>query len=235
MSHKNLEEQAEEEKEEGEVIYLRSYSKAIFLFPLFITSIILWLLQYFLGTSGNPLPWLGFTWTLVFFINIIAIAFDISATKFFIIILIVIIVIVLLIFLVLPSTLYTIFHDVDYIEFNIGMSKNFYMVMTIILGIILLVTLIIPLFNYWKLERNEITHRKGIFVEADRYPTKSLRYKKKIPDVIEFFLMGAGSITLFLGRNDTEHLKTILAINNKARRIDSLLSEFEVEVEPDYN
>ncbi len=232
-TNKNLEAQAKEEKKEGEIIYLRSYSKLIYFFPLFFTTIILWILQYFLSPSGQPYPWLGFVWVLIFFINVLAIGFDISTTKLFILILIIALAIVLSLFLILPSILQAFYQQVGIIAFNIGMSEDFYFVITAILGIVLLITLIAPRFNYWKLERNEIIHKKGIFVEADRYPTKGLKYRKKIPDVLEFFLLGAGSITLMLGKNDVEHLSTILRVDNKARRIDSLLSEVEVEVEPD--
>ncbi|MFX1280472.1 MAG: hypothetical protein ACFFA3_13770 [Promethearchaeota archaeon] len=231
MGFNNLEEQAKEEEEEGEVIYLRTYSKAIFLFPLFIINIILWILQYALGKSGKPVPWLGFIWTLVFFINLITIAFDISSTKFFIIILIFIIAFLLIVFLILPPTLHDFYNKVQLVEFNIGMNEDFYLVMTLILGLILLITIIAPRFNYWKLERNELYHKRGIFVEADRYSTRGLRYKKKIPDILEFFMLGAGSITFLLGEDDSEHLNTVPLINKKAKKLDFLLSDLEVEVE----
>ncbi|MEJ2252442.1 MAG: hypothetical protein P8Y97_22620 [Candidatus Lokiarchaeota archaeon] len=233
MTNNNLEEQEKEEQKEGEIIYLRSYSKAIFFFPLFFTTIILWLLQYFLGASGKPVPYLGFVWILVFFINLITVSFNISSMKFFILILIVVIVISFSIFFTLPVILVEFYQKVERVGFSIGMNEDFYMVITIILGSILLVTLIIPRFNYWRLERNEFYHKKGIFVTADRYPIKSLQFEKKIPDILEFFMLGAGSITLIIGNTKTAHLNTIVRIDNKAERIDSLLSEFEVEVEPD--
>jgi hypothetical protein len=233
MSSKTLEQQAKEEKKEGEVIYLRSYSKVVFLFPLFLTSIILWIIQYFFGATGEPLPWLGFVWTVVFFINLLTIAFDLSATKFFVIMIIIAVLIVLSIFLSLPAIINTFFKNVTIVEFNIGMNIDFYLVMTFLIGILLLIALIVPRFNYWKLMRNELIHKKGIFVEADRYPTKGLRFKKKIPDILEFFFLGAGSITLLLSKDDSEHLSTIPRIDNKTRRIDELLSEIEVEIEPD--
>ena len=233
MGDNNLKKHFKEEKKEGEVIYLRTYSKAIFLFPLFITNIILWILQYFLGGSGNPVPWLGFIWILVFFINLLTIVFDISSTKFLIILLIFVVVILLVVFLILPPTLKVFYEKVQFVEFNIGMNEDFYLVMTFVLGIILLITMITPQFNYWKLERNELYHKKGIFVEADRYSTRGLRYKKIIPDILEFFILGAGSITFLLGEDNAEHLNTITRINHKAKKIDFLLSDLEVEIEPD--
>ena len=233
MSSKTLKEQAKEEKKEGEVIYLRSYSKVIFLFPLFFTTIVLWIIQYFFSVSGAPVPWLGFVWTVVLFVNLLTMAFDMSSTKFFVIILIIAVLIVLSIFLSLPAIINTFFQNLVVVEFNIGMNVDFYFVMTVVIGILLLIALIAPRFNYWRLERNELYHRKGIFVEAERFPTKGLRLKKKIPDVLEFFFLGAGSLTLLLGNDETEHLSTILRIDHKSRRIDALLSEIEVELEPD--
>jgi hypothetical protein len=234
MPSNNLEQQAKAEKKEGEVIYLRSYSKVIFLFPLFFTTIILWIIQYFFqNSSGDPVPWLGFVWTVVLFVNLITMAFDMSSTKFFVIVLIIAVLIILSIFLSLPAIINTFFQNVAVVEFNIGMSVDFYFVMTVVIGILLLIAIIAPRFNYWRLERNELYHRKGIFVEAERFPTKGLRLKKKIPDVLEFFFLGAGSLTLLLGNDETEHLSTILRIDNKSRRIDALLSEIEVEIEPE--
>lgn len=218
-------------KESKNVIYLRNYSKAIFLYPLFFTSIILWIIEAFLGEPGKPLAGLGFIWTLVFFINILAISFDFSSVKLVIIALIIVICILLVVFLVLPLSLSMIFEEFQNFEFNIGMTVEFYMIMTIILGVVLAFTLIGVRFDYWRLERNEIYHRRGIFVKAERYPTRGLRIKKEIPDLIEYFLLRAGTITLIYGENNIAHLSTILNISKKSNKIDKLLSEMEVEFE----
>lgn len=218
-------------KESKNVIYLRNYSKAIFLYPLFFTSIILWIIEAFLGEPGKPLAGLGFIWTVVFFINILAISFDFSSVKLVIIALIIVICILLVVFLVLPLSLSMIFEEFQNFEFNIGMTVEFYMIMTIILGVVLAFTLIGVRFDYWRLERNEIYHRRGIFVKAERYPTRGLRIKKEIPDLIEYFLLRAGTITLIYGENNIAHLSTILNISKKSNKIDKLLSEMEVEFE----
>jgi hypothetical protein len=134
MPSNNLEQQAKAEKKEGEVIYLRSYSKVIFLFPLFFTTIILWIIQYFFqNSSGDPVPWLGFVWTVVLFVNLITMAFDMSSTKFFVIVLIIAVLIILSIFLSLPAIINTFFQNVAVVEFNIGMSVDFYFVMTVVI------------------------------------------------------------------------------------------------------
>jgi len=83
------------------------------------------------------------------------------------------------------------------------------------------------------MERNEVIHKKGIFISAERYPTKSLRIKKEIPDIFEFFLLRSGSIHLFLGNEEVVYLDTVLNINKKAKQLDYLLSDIEIEVEKD--
>ena len=106
------------------------------------------------------------------------------------------------------------------------------MTITIILGIVLLFVIVDAFFDYWKVERNEIYHKKGIFSAAERYPVKSLRLKKTIPDVFEFFILRAGSIVLMPGRADEIiALNTVLNVNKKADQIDYLLSH--ISVEPD--
>ena len=67
------------------------------------------------------------------------------------------------------------------------MNYQFYLSTVVALAFIFLIAWIATRFDYWKLERNEVIHKKGIFVSAVRYPTKSLRIKKEIPDIFEFF------------------------------------------------
>lgn len=210
-----------------EKVFLRSYSKVVFFYPLFLTSLILFLIQYFVGIDE---PGLGAIWITVFFANLFIIAFDTSSSKFFILLLIAIILILLFTFMFHPNALIS---QVIAFEVTITMSYQFYLSSAIIIALILLIAWIATRFNYWKLERNEVIHKRGIFVSAVRYPTKSLRIKKEIPDIFEFLLLMSGSIQLFLGSEEVVYLDTILNINKKAKQIDYLLSYIEVEVETD--
>ncbi|MFX1356341.1 MAG: hypothetical protein ACFFA8_03575 [Promethearchaeota archaeon] len=205
-------------------IILRSYPKIIFFWPLLIVSFILWLLQLLVA---DPVAWYGNFWLIVFFVNLFITAFDFSSTKFFVLVLVVVVVILLLFFLVIPNVGPIALPS----GFNPGLSAEFYLIMTLVLGLILLLVLISARFDYWKIERNEIYHKNGIFSSAERIPTKSLRIKKEIPDVFEFFLLRAGRITLLPGHGDVIPLNTVLNINKKQEQIDWLLSY--VSVEPD--
>jgi hypothetical protein len=207
-------------------VVLRSYPKVIFFWPLFFTSLVLWPIQFALGA---PAQWLGALWMVVLFCNLFVVAFDFSSSKFFILILAIVILILVAIFFIIPN--YT-GPTISEIEFNLGITAQFYMTFTIILGIVLLFILIDAYFDYWKVERNEIYHKKGIFAAAERYPVKSLRIKKTIPDVFEFFILRAGTIVLLPGRADEIiTLATVLNVNKKSEQIDYLLSH--ISVEPD--
>ena len=204
-------------------VFLRSYPKVIFFWPLGVVSFVLWLLQL-LPTEN--VAWYGNVWLIVFFVNLFIVAFDFSSTKFFLLILVIVIVIILLFFLA-PNLFTGITEEV----FNPQLTDEFYIIVTLIMAFILGLVVLSSRFDYWKIERNEIYHKSGIFTSAERIPTKSLRIKKEIPDVFEFFILRAGSITLMPGHGDVIPLPTVLNVNKKQKQIDYLLSH--VSIEPD--
>ena len=206
-------------------IYLRSYPKIIFFWPLLITSFVLWMIQ---ALVDEPNSVLGYVWFIVFFVNIFVTAFDFSSTKFFVLILAIVIIVLILVFLVLPNFAV----DLGVVRLNLGLPFAFYMIMTIILVLILGIVIISTRFEYYKVERNEIYHKSGVFSTAERFPVKSLRFKKEIPDVFEFFMLRAGKLTIMPGKADEVMiLNTVLNINKKQEQLDWLLSH--VSVEPD--
>jgi hypothetical protein len=205
-------------------IYIRSYPKIIFFYPLLITSLILWLVQSLLGTPNTVL---GYIWFIVFFVNIFVTAFDFSSTKFFVLILAIVIIVLILIFF-LPGLSV----PLQSLSVDIELPYQFYMLMTLILAFILGIVVISTRFEYYKIERNEIIHKAGIFSSAERFPVKSLRFKKEIPDVFEFFMLRAGKMVIMPGHQDEVMiLPTVLNINKKEKHLDWLLSH--VSVEPD--
>ncbi len=205
-------------------VYLRSYPKVIFFWPMALVSLVLWLLQF---VVGEPEAAFGNFWLIVFFVNMFIVAFDFSSSKFFVLIMVVVVVVLLLVFLV-PGILAPISSGDG---FDPALTAEFYLVITIIMAFVLGLVVLSSRFDYWKIERNEIYHKKGIFSSAERMPTKSLRIKKEIPDVFEFFILRAGSITLMPGHGDVINLPTVLNINKKQKQIDYLLSH--VSIEPD--
>ena len=49
-------------------VILREFPKTIFFYPLFFTSLVLWLLQTIVGIQ--PVSIFGFIWVVVFFVNL---------------------------------------------------------------------------------------------------------------------------------------------------------------------
>jgi len=220
---------SEKKVKRPDVIYLRSYPKVIFYWPLLVISLCLWGIQaYMYDKSGELEPVLGYIWFIVFFVNIFVTAFDFSSTKFFVLILVIIVVLLVVAFVLLPNFSL----DLTGIEIDLGLPYQFYMVMSIILGFILGIVVLSTRFEYYKIERNEIIHKSGIFSSAERFPVKSLRFKKEIPDVFEFFMLRAGKFTIMPGKADEVMiLPTVLNINKREKQLDWLLSH--VSVEPD--
>ncbi|TFF88485.1 MAG: hypothetical protein EU548_08810, partial [Promethearchaeota archaeon] len=118
-----------QQKAELESIILRSYPKIIFFYPLFFTSLVLWIIQMIIG---SPLSILGFIWMIVFFTNLFVIAFNFESKKFFILVLVIIVVILLVIFLVIPQISLAALPTIP--EFNIEMTAQFYFVTTLVIG-----------------------------------------------------------------------------------------------------
>lgn len=207
-------------------VILRSYPKIIFFYPLLLVTLILWIITLAAPATGSTL---GAIWFIVFFANMFVIAFDFSSTKFFILILAIVVFMLLLIFLILPNlggapapgTLP---------DFDMTLSANFYLVMMLILVFILGFVILGVHFSYYKIERNEIYYKRGLTGSAERFPVKSLRMHKEIPDIFEYLALRAGSITLVPSKDKVIILSTVLNINKKAAQIDVLLSRIKVEV-----
>ena len=206
-------------------VTIRSYPKTIFLWPLLLVSFVLWLLQLL---YPDPVSIFGFIWMGTFFVNVFILAFDFSSAKFFVLIMVVVVVILLFIFLILPNVSITFPGGED---FNFGITAIFYAWIALLLLLLWGLTWLSTRFDYYKIERNEIYHKSGIFSSAERLPTKSLRIKKEIPDVFEFFLLRSGRITLLPGHGDVIPLNNVLNINKKEDQIDWLLSH--ISIEPD--
>lgn len=215
----------EEKTIEKDQIILRNFPKAIFFTPLFLVSVIFWIIQSFL-TDLNP--WLGIIWAVIFFSNFTVTALDFPSYRVLILILGVVIIVLLALFLGLIPTLKQL--GIIGQNFRIGLPAEFYMIMTIILGLILGIVVLSTRFDYYRIERNEVIHKTGFFsTSLERYPVRGLRVKKEIPDLFEYFLFKAGTITLIFAKNDKIiHLNTVLNVKKKAERIDFLLSSLHV-------
>ena len=123
-------------------VILRSYSKVIFFYPLMILSFILWIIEL---VNATEVPWFGFFWICMFFFNVFVISFDINTTKFFA--------------FILPSVELS---STWINEAHIIMSTEYYLSVTIIIALLILLAFIDSRINYWRIERNEAYHKRGL-------------------------------------------------------------------------
>ena len=219
----------EQEKKILEIdeVVIRSYPKAIFFSPLFLCSIIFGIIQAFLPDLNSLL---GSIWVIIFFSNLTVVALDFPSYRVLILILGIVIIVLLLIFLGLLPTLQEIGTISE--NLNIGLASEFYMIMTIVLGLVFGLIFISSRFDYYRIERNEIIHKKGIFsTNIERYPTRGVRIKQSVPDLFEYLMFRAGSLTLIFAKGDVVHLNTVINIKKKTEQIDYLLSSMHVFIE----
>lgn len=211
---------------ESKSIILRRYPKVIFFYPLFIISIILCCIQYYFDVSTNIL---GYIWIIILFLNLFVVAFETNSTRLFVAVVIIILSIIIFFYVILP------YLNIDLRALFLGtldlsLTTEFYLVVTIILGFILFFVWFEERFEYWKIEKNEVYHKKGFLANLKRFPTANLEYTKEITDVFEYIALRAGKITLIINDKTAFTLDTVVNVNKKIKELDELLSQFRVKV-----
>lgn len=218
-------------------VVFRSYSKAIFLYPLFFFSLVAWMIQSILdnmssappGTGTNPI--LSIIWIVLFFTNLFIVAFDYPVGKFVLLVLLIavgiLVGVLVLMFVDLPDFGSS---GVSSLEFlDIKLTGKFYSVISGILGFILLGVLFEAQFHHVRIEKNEVIV-KGFDGFADRYPVQNLRYTMKYSDIFERLLLRAASIDFRLG-DQIIPLHTVPFAANKGKDLDDLLSSMKVHIQ----
>ena len=112
------------------------------------------------------------------------------------------------------------------------MNKTFYLVMTGIFSIIYLLVFINTRFNYWEIQPNEILHHHGFLGDVHRYPTRGLRMKKEITDVLEYILLKSGTLVLDpYGEERPIVLENVIGMNAVEDKIQRLLGTLKVRMD----
>jgi hypothetical protein len=87
-------------------------------------------------------------------------------------------------------------------------------------------------FNYWEIQPNEILHHHGFLGDVHRFPTKGLRMKKEITDVLEYILLRAGTLVLDPeGEERPIILENVINLNRVEDKIQRLLGTLKVRVD----
>jgi hypothetical protein len=228
MSRKERKKKRRKNTPEKKKIILKDYSKIILYYPLLIYSIIALIIQLIVGPSEA----LAIIWIFVFIYNTVAVGFNFSTLKFFLLFLSIIVIV--LIFILLD-----IFGIIEWISlwsairpfFRFTLVTNFYGWIVLILGIFIVAALIAAQFRFIRIEKNEIYVRGIASGKANRYPTANIKIKMKIVDIFEYITIGAGSITLQVSAEKSFEFPTVPLVRRKKKNIDELLSATLVEKE----
>ncbi len=180
-------------------VIVRSYPKVVYLYLTWLGSFVCGLLQPAgaLSASGEfSVPAeqssnIARIWMLIFVINILVISFEFSRIRS--------VAITFLVVAVIFAGAHYGFLD-TVLGFlgglNIYLNKIFYFTVAAVFSIIYLLVFINSRFSYWEIQPNEILHHHGFLGDTNRYPTRGLRMKKEISDVLEFALLRAGTLVL---------------------------------------
>lgn len=217
-------------------IYLVSYPKIIFSYPMFVMSLIAGIAM--LTVSDKPLDVqnevavaVGIVFLAVFAMNLVVFSFDFprgtSLSLFFFIAA-----------LVLGAALLVQFQpellprfSALLLQFRPLANSSFYFFIAGFLGLIYVGVLLNVRFDYWEVRPNELMHHHGFLSDLKRYPAPNLRVDKEINDVFEYLLLGSGKLILQpSGEARSIILENVIFISAKERALTRMLGALQVQV-----
>ncbi len=207
-------------------VIVRAYPKIVYLYLTWIASIVCWLLQPTDLEAARGVT-LAQIWLGLFTLNLLVIAFDFSRVRS------VALVFFLIAFVFVGRDLgfladfFAFLKDIDAV-----MNKHSYLTIATVLSIIYLLVFINTRFSYWEIQPNEILHHHGFLGDVHRYPTRGLRLKKEITDVLEYILLRSGTLVLMpVGVERPIVLENVIGLNKVEDKIQRLLGTTKVRID----
>lgn len=212
-------------------VVIRSYPKAVFFYPTFLTAIICAVIAYVKKEPPHEFSRLpGDIFFAVFAINILITAWDFSRTGF-------IAVVLLAIIAVLGIALIEVKFDflrgvADMIgRIQLRAHPHVYLMFAFIFGFLLFLSFVQSRLDYWEVHGNELLHVTGFVGNVERFPAPNLRFRKELPDVFEYALLRSGTLVLEPVQGERHALPNVININAIEKRIEALLSTIDVTIE----
>ncbi|MCA9033896.1 MAG: hypothetical protein KDA91_02140 [Planctomycetaceae bacterium] len=171
---------------------------------------------------------------LVFFLNLVVIAFDFprttSLTWFFAVV-------------AIAVGLWTLFRMNEGLAPRVVQSllsvqpaanSSFYFIFALGMLILYIAVLISRRFDYWEVRGNELLHHHGVLSDLERFSAPNLRIDKEINDVFEYLLMRSGRLILHPSNERRAIvLENVLFISRKEDAITRMLGALQVRVRTD--
>ena len=217
-------------------VTLRSYPKAIFLYPLFIWTIITLFFQWtdelwnnywsnlFSVTPELLGNGLSFTWLLALFICLFVVSIEVKLSKLLAAGFVGAVIIALLFYIGINVWQWI----PNPTEQELALTTPFYISISFILGFVLGCMIVGARTEYVRVERNEIWCMKGVVGKSkERFPTRSLEINVERPDFFER-LLGTGRVSIKIpSLNKYIQLDTVFRAGRKVAKIDKLLGALE--------
>ncbi len=113
-------------------------------------------------------------------------------------------------------------------------NAGFYFLYFLMVLGVLAVVYVTRWLDYWEILPNEILHHHGPLSDLERFPTLNLKFDKEIPDVLEFWMLGAGRLVLHVPNVDRAIImENVLFINAKEEGLKKLMSRLNVRISSD--
>jgi len=210
-------------------VIVRSYPKVVYFYLTWIASFVCMMLQpdsIGESTMGRS-ELIGQIWMATFTFNILVISFEFSRIRS------VAITFLIIAFVLGASQLGWLDNIGDFLQgLGLVMNKAFYGCMGIVFSVIFLLVFINTRFSYWEIQPNEILHHHGFLGDVHRYPTRGLRMKKEITDVLEYILLRAGTLVLDpQGEERPIILENVIGLNKVEDKIQRLLGTLKVRLD----
>ncbi len=212
-------------------VYIRSYPKAISLFLTAIISLIFGIVEALINVEPVQRA-LGFVFIIFFFFNVLIIAFDFSEGKTYGFIALIVIIFLIYIILaqsgILPEDIGSGFIS----SLDIRLSPQAYYGIAFSVFFMMFLAWLNTRFNYWVVESNQITRKRGLLGKVERYSTAGVRYEIEIDDVFEYLLFKAGSLVLYFPtKKIAEKIPMVPNVKEIEKKLAKVLGRIETEEE----
>jgi len=182
-------------------------------------------------------PGWGNFFFILFFLNVLILAYDFDVTKGVAVFLGGVAVVLGLLYLNSQFQMWGWLSD-QISKVNITFNLHF-MWATALMGLMTASVIFIHAkFNWWELTHNELIFRKRFLGDTKRYPALNCRMMKEIPDVMEyFFFFGCGRLVFQIpGENRAHVLEHVPFVDRRELQIKEKLGSMSIRHEsPDYS
>ncbi|HSG69774.1 MAG TPA: hypothetical protein VLA12_05135 [Planctomycetaceae bacterium] len=215
-------------------IFLVSYPKIVYLYPVWIMSLIAGIYMLVAGNERrDDTETLALVFLGILALNMIVLAFDFprttSLTLFFFCVAVGVVLWAL--FRFNPTFLPAVTNVLK--GLRPFCNSTFYFCFFTMMTLIYIGVLISVQFDYWEVRPNELLHHHGFLSDMDRFSAPHMRIEKEISDVFEYFLLRGGRLILHASKDRPIVLDNVFFINTKEDKITRMLGALQVQVRND--